>query len=75
MPNLSRLPDERSPYRAPSMIWLARTWNCDAKSIARRIAAASLLALASAALVWLIGIMLIYKLTEPEWLLWINRGR
>lgn len=75
MPNSSRSPDERNPYRALSMIWLARTWNFDGRSIARRIAAVSLLVLASAASVWLIGILLIYQLTEPEWLLWINRGR
>lgn len=75
MQNSSRSPDERNPYRALSMIWLARTCNCDAKSIARKIGAVSLLVLASAASVWLIGILLIYQLTEPDWLLWLNRGR
>lgn len=54
MPNLSRLPDERSPYRAPSMIWLGRTWNFDAKSIARRIAAVRIPVLAGATLALLI---------------------
>lgn len=38
MPNSSRSPDERNPYRALSMIWLGKTWSLGVKSTGRKSA-------------------------------------
>lgn len=54
MPNLSRLPDERSHYRAPSMIWLARSSSFTPRSSGRLIAAVRIQVLAGATLALLI---------------------
>ncbi len=38
MPNSSRSPDERNPYRALSMIWLAKTSSCAKRSTVKKSA-------------------------------------
>lgn len=54
MPNSSRLPDERSPYRALSMIWLARSLSFTPRSKGSLIDAVRIPGLVGATLALLI---------------------
>lgn len=54
MPNSSRSPDERNPYRALSMIWLGKTSSCAKRSTDRKSASVRVPVLVGATLAVLI---------------------
>jgi len=71
MPNSSRSPDERNPYRALSMIWLGKTSSCAKRSTDRKSASVRVPVLVGATLAMLIiAVVELHPVTPAQ----VDRG-